>query len=116
MGSPPIPLRAPSVSQVVNGGADLERGTQFDVHSGHEVLLPEQEQGLPVDLLGEELTRQVFTTWEEVTERNCQLTQYMNNNILLLQKDVINGLRQTGVNATFSGKMCPHHPPICHKN
>lgn len=41
----------PSVPQVVDGGADLERGSQFDVHGGHEMLLPEQQQSLAINLL-----------------------------------------------------------------
>lgn len=50
----------PSVSQVVDVGADLQSWAQFDVHGGHEVLLLQQQQSLSIDLLREELGRQVL--------------------------------------------------------
>lgn len=34
---------------------DLQRRPQLDVHGAHEMVLLEQQQGLPVDLLGTEL-------------------------------------------------------------
>lgn len=40
--------------------ADLEGGAELDVHGGHEVLLLQQEQGLAVDLLRQELGGQIF--------------------------------------------------------
>lgn len=43
------------VLERVNLSKDLERGAQFDVHGGHEMVLPEQQQGLAVDLLPAEL-------------------------------------------------------------
>lgn len=51
-----------SVPQTVDVGTDLEGGTELDVHRGHEVLLLEQEQSLPVDLLGQELGGKLLTT------------------------------------------------------
>lgn len=36
-------------------GADLEGRTELDVHGGHEMLLLEQQQGLSVNLLRQEL-------------------------------------------------------------
>lgn len=39
------------LSHLVDGGADLERGPQFDGHGGHEVVGLKQHQRLAVDLL-----------------------------------------------------------------
>lgn len=57
-----------SVSQVVNVGADLEGRTELDVHSGHEMLLLQQQQGLSVDLLRQELGGQLLTACGEEDE------------------------------------------------
>lgn len=51
-----------SLTQSVDGGTDLESGTQFDVHGGDEVVLSQQQQGLSVDFLRQELSRQLFAT------------------------------------------------------
>lgn len=59
-----------SVSQVVNVGADLEGRTELDVHGGHEVLLLQQQQGLSVYLLGQELGGELLTAWNIKTGRN----------------------------------------------
>lgn len=50
-----------SVSQIVNVGTDLERRTQLDVHGGHEMLLLQQQQGLSIDLLRQELRGEILT-------------------------------------------------------
>lgn len=47
---PPRALSA-SLTQSIDGGADLEGGTQFDVHGGDEVVLSQQQQSLSVDFL-----------------------------------------------------------------
>lgn len=54
-----------SLTQSVDGGTDLESGTQFDVHGGDEVVLSQQQQGLSVDFLRQELSRQLFATWPQ---------------------------------------------------
>lgn len=58
---PPQALSA-SLTQSIDGGADLEGGTQFDVHGGDEVVLSQQQQSLSVDFLRQELSRQLFAT------------------------------------------------------
>lgn len=50
-----------SVSQIINVGTDLEGGTQLDVHGGHEMLLLQQQQGLSVNLLRQELGGELLT-------------------------------------------------------
>ena len=60
-----------SVSQVVNVGADLERRTEFDVHGGHEVFLLQQQQGLTVNLLRQELGGDLLTACRE-EEEGCK--------------------------------------------
>ena len=50
-----------SVSQVVDVSADLEGRTELDIHGGHEVLLLQQQQGLSVDLLRQELGGDLLT-------------------------------------------------------
>lgn len=57
-----------SVSQIVNVGADLEGGTQLDVHGGHEMLLLQQQQGLSVNLLRQELGGELLAACEEEEE------------------------------------------------
>lgn len=49
------------VFQAVNVSTDLEGGTEFDVHGGHEVLLLQQEQRLSVNFLRQELGGEVLT-------------------------------------------------------
>lgn len=58
-----------SVPQAVDVGADLEGGTELDVHGGHEVLLLQQEQSLSVDLLGQELGGNLLTTFKKKEKR-----------------------------------------------
>lgn len=50
------------VFEHVNLGKDLERRAQFDVHSSHEVVLLQQQQGLSIDLLRAELLCNLQTT------------------------------------------------------
>lgn len=45
-------------------GTDLEGGTELDVHGGHEMLLSEQQQGLSINLLGQEMGCQLLTVCE----------------------------------------------------
>lgn len=61
---------ATSVFQVVNVGADLEGGTQLDVHGGHEMLLLQQQQGLSVNLLRQELGGELLAACEEEGEKS----------------------------------------------
>lgn len=67
----PVPAGALSASltQRIDGGTDLESGTQFDVHGGDEVVLSQQQQGLSVDFLRQELSRQLFATWPQTRGR-----------------------------------------------
>lgn len=61
LGPSPASLRPPAVPSVfcspslvlqgVDVSADLERWSQFDVHTGHQVILGQQQQRLAVDLL-----------------------------------------------------------------
>lgn len=54
-----------SVPQIVNVGADLEGGAELDVHGGHEMLLLQQQEGLSVDLLRQELGGELLTTCQD---------------------------------------------------
>ena len=58
-----MPLRS---LQCVNLGTDFKRRPQFDVHGTNEMVLGQQQQGLPIDLLGAELLGQLCTPCEEV--------------------------------------------------
>lgn len=49
-------------------GADLEGGTQLDVHGGHEMLLLQQQQGLSVNLLRQELGGELLAACQEEGE------------------------------------------------
>lgn len=40
-----------SLTQGVDGGADLEGGTQLDIHGGDEMVLSQEQQSLPIDFL-----------------------------------------------------------------
>lgn len=42
------------VLEHVDASIDLQGRPQFDVHSTHQMVLLEQQQGLPVDFLGTE--------------------------------------------------------------
>ena len=42
------------VLEHADAGVDLQGGPQLDVHGAHQVVLLEQQQGLPVDFLGTE--------------------------------------------------------------
>ena len=59
-----MPSTAPtsSLTQAVDGGTDLESGTQLDIHGGDEMVLSQQQESLPVDFLGQKLGGQLFTT------------------------------------------------------
>lgn len=50
-----------SILQTVDVGADLEGGTQLDVHGGHEMLLLQEQQGLSVNFLRQELGGELLT-------------------------------------------------------
>lgn len=52
-----------SLAQAVDGGADFEGGTQLDVHGGDEMVLAEEQQSLPVDFLGQEVSGQLLAAW-----------------------------------------------------
>lgn len=45
------------VLEHVDASVDLQGRPQFDVHSTHQMVLLEQQQGLPVDFLGTEFLR-----------------------------------------------------------
>lgn len=40
-----------SLTQGVDGGTDLESGTQLDVHGGDEVVFPEKQESLSIYFL-----------------------------------------------------------------
>lgn len=46
-------------------GTDLQGGAQLDVHGGHEMLLLQEQQGLTIDLLRQELGGQLLAPCEE---------------------------------------------------
>lgn len=49
-----------SILQAVDVGTDLECGAQLDVHGRHEMLLFQEQQGLSVNFLRQELGGQVL--------------------------------------------------------
>lgn len=57
-----------SILQTVDVGADLEGGTQFDVHGGHEMLLLQEQQGLSVNFLRQELGGELLAACNEEEE------------------------------------------------
>lgn len=58
-----------SILQAVDVGADLEGGAQLDVHGRHEMLLLQEQQGLSVNFLRQELGGQVLAACESVRSR-----------------------------------------------
>lgn len=64
------PLCFPSVSEAVDGGADLQGRTQFNVHGAHQMFLLKQQQCLAINLLGEKMTGQLLTACQEVTSHD----------------------------------------------
>ena len=47
---------------------DLEGGPQLDVYGTHQVVLLEQQQSLPIDLLGTELLCDFLAAWQRADE------------------------------------------------
>lgn len=54
------------VLEHADAGVDLERRAQFDVHGAHEVVLLQQQQRLPVNLLCPELLCDLLAACEDV--------------------------------------------------
>lgn len=57
-----------SVSQIVDVGADLEGGTELDVHGRHEMFLLQQQKGLSINLLWQELGGELLTAYRDERE------------------------------------------------
>lgn len=58
-----------SILQAVDVGADLEGRAQLDVHGRHEMLLLQEQQGLSIDFLRQELGGQVLAACKAVRSR-----------------------------------------------
>lgn len=54
------------VLEHADAGVDLEGRAQFDVHGAHEVVLLQQQQRLPVNLLRPELLCDLLAACEDV--------------------------------------------------
>lgn len=53
------------VLEHIDAGIDLECRAQLDVHGAHEMILLEQQQRLPIDLLSPELLRDLLAAYGE---------------------------------------------------
>lgn len=58
----PSETLAALLTQAVDGGTDLESGTQLDIHCGDEMVLTQKQQRLPVYFLRLKLGSQLLTT------------------------------------------------------